>query len=136
MKIKRRAREIALKTLFAIEVGKNPLADALLFFKFEDPIVLEYALRLVRGTMQKKDEIDKEIISLLENWDLDRVNEVDKQILRLAIYEISDVEDIDDGLVVFEMVELAKKYGNLDSQNFINGILRNFLRIKENERKA
>ncbi len=136
MKIKRKAREIALKTLFAVEVGKNSLADALLFFKFEDPIVLGYALKLVQGTIQKKEEIDKEIVSLLENWNLDRINEIDKQILRLAIYEISDVEDIDDGLVVFEMVELAKKYGNIDSQNFVNGILRNFLRIKEDERKA
>lgn len=136
MKLKRKAREIALKALFAIEVGKNTIPDAFLQFRFEDPVVKNYALELVNGTLKNKSEIDKEIISLLQNWSIDRISEVDKQILRLAIYQINKSLREEVGLVVFEMVELARKYGDSESNKFVNGILRAFIRKRENEEKA
>lgn len=133
MKIKRKAREIALKTLFAVEVGKNNFADALYVSRNEDPVALNYAINLVKGVLEKKMQIDETICSLLENWSFDRISEVDKQILRLAIYEIKDIEGVDDGVVVYEMVELAKKYGDINSKDFVNGILRSFLRGSRSE---
>lgn len=133
MNPKSKGREIALQVLFAVDLGKNPVADAFLPFKFEHPVALEFALKLVNGTLENLENIDKEIASVLKNWELSRLNAVDKEILRIAIYEIENLNDADPGIVVFEAVELAKKYGDLNSGDFVNGILRNLLRIKNGE---
>lgn len=133
MKVKEKGREVAFKVLFALDVGKNTLPDAILFFRYELPVVLDYATLLVNGTLSRIEYIDKNIESLLDKWNIDRIYIVDKELLRLGLFEIEFVDDIDDGLVVYEVVELAKKYGDRESGNFINGILRNFLRQKEKQ---
>jgi transcription antitermination factor NusB len=133
MKVKEKGREVAFKVLFALDVGKNTLPDAILFFRYELPVVLDYATLLVNGTLARIEYIDKNIESLLDKWNIDRIYIVDKELLRLGLFEIEFVDDIDDGLVVYEVVELAKKYGDRESGNFINGILRNFLRQKEKQ---
>ncbi len=135
MKVKERGREIAFKLLFAVDVGKNALPDAVLFFRYEVPVVLDYAMLLVKGTFNHINYIDKNIANLLEKWSIDRINTVDKELLRLGFFEIEFVTDIDDGLVVYEVVELAKKYGDTESGSFVNGVLRNFLRQKEKQQE-
>jgi transcription antitermination factor NusB len=134
MKVKEKGREIAFKLLFAIDVGKNSLPDAASFFRHEYPVVVDYAMLLVNGTLSHIEYIDKKIEGLLENWSFERVYVVDKELLRLGFFEIEFVTDIDNGLVVYEIVELAKKYGDKESGNFVNGVLRNFIRQKENEK--
>jgi N utilization substance protein B len=64
---------------------------------------------------------------------LERLNAVDKEILRIAIYEIDNLAENDAGAIVYDAVELAKRYGDLNSGDFINGILRNYLREKNGE---
>jgi N utilization substance protein B len=135
MRVKERGREIAFKLLFAVDVGKNALPDAVLFFRYEIPVVLDYAILLVNGTLAHLEYIDKSIESLLEKWSFDRISVVDKELLRLGFFEIEFVTDIDDGLVVYEVVELAKKYGDTESGSFVNGVLRNFLRQKEKQQE-
>jgi transcription termination factor NusB len=110
MKVKEKGREVAFKVLFALDVGKNTLPDAILFFRYELPVVLDYATLLVNGTLARIEYIDKNIESLLDKWNIDRIYIVDKELLRLGLFEIEFVDDIDDGLVVYEVVELAKKY--------------------------
>jgi N utilization substance protein B len=131
MRVKTKGREVAFKLLFAVDVGKNKLPDALLHFQYEHPVIIEYALKLVKGALDNLGTIDSKISSYLENWTIERINIVDKELLRIAIYEIENENDIDDGLITFETVELAKRYGDLSSQDFVNGVLRSFLRSKD-----
>ena len=133
MGLKYKGREIAVRALYAIEVGKNSVADALLPFKYESPVALEYALKLVNGTLEKLQEIDEAISNLLENWKLERMNVIDKQIIRIAIYELDQVDPVEQGVVVHDSVELAKRYGDLNSGDFVNAILRSYLRVKYGE---
>jgi N utilization substance protein B len=133
MKIKRKARETAFKILFAVDVGKSSLPDVVSLFQYEPPVAMNYALKLVNGILGNLKNIDEKIVSLLENWDFNRVSVPDKEVLRLALYEIDFENDIDDGLAVFEAVEIAKKYGTKNSKDFVNGILRSYLRRKQGE---
>ena len=133
MKIRRKARETAFKILFAVDVGKNALPDVLSLFQHEPPVAIDIALKLVNGTLTNIKEIDEKIISLLENWDFGRLSAPDKEILRLALYEIDYSNGSDDGLVVYEAVEIAKKYGAENSKDFVNGVLRSYLRRKQGE---
>ncbi len=132
MSIRTRARELAFKIIFAMDMGKNSLPDVATNFSYESPVVMDYALELTKGTFEHLNEIDQKIASLLENWDFSRLAVPDKEILRLAIYEI-DYSGMDDpGPVVYDAVEIAKKYGTENSGEFVNGILRSYLRRKEN----
>ncbi|MFU2157620.1 MULTISPECIES: transcription antitermination factor NusB [Caldisericum] len=133
MNPKSKGREIALSVLFAVDLGKNSVPDAFLPFKYESPVSLEYALKLVQGTLENLNDVDEKIKSLLKNWSFDRLNAVDKNILRLAIFEIENLAGEDYGAIVFEAVELAKKFGDLNSGDFVNGVLRSFLRLKYGE---
>ena len=133
MSIRSKGREIAFKVLYAIDVGKNSVADAFLPFKFESPMVLDYALNLVKGALSELDNIDNEISSLLKNWEFSRLNVLDKEIFRVAFYEAEYIEDSNLGVLVYESVELAKKYGDTNSGDFVNGLLRSFLRTKNEE---
>ncbi len=135
MKSRSKAREIAFKVLFAVDRGGSSIPDVLSLFQYEPPVVLEYSLRLVNGVLKYMDAIDKIIENNLKDWELDRISVPDKEILRLALFEIDYVDGIDDGVVVYEAVEIAKKYGTDKSSNFVNGILREILRGRKNESK-
>ena len=135
MKVRKRAREVAFKILFAVDIGKNALPDVVASMQNESPVAMDLALKLVKGTLEHMTELDNKIVSLLENWDFERVSATDRNLLRLALYEIDYVENQEPGLVVYEAVELSKKYGSEKSREFINGILRNYLRLRENEKE-
>ncbi len=128
MKRRSKSREIAFKVLFAVDRGKSSVPDVFSLFQYESPVVLDYSLQLVNGTLKHTKEIDGIIGKSLRNWDFERISVPDKEILRLALFEINYTEGIDDGVVVYEAVELAKKYGTDKSPNFVNGILREILR--------
>lgn len=135
MKIRKKAREVAFKILFAVDVGKNTLPDVVASMQNESPVVLDLALKLVKGTLEHIVELDNKIVPLLENWDFKRISATDRNLLRLALYEIDYVENQDPGLVVYEAVELSKKYGSDKSKEFVNGILRGYLRYREGEKE-
>ncbi|MCD6426983.1 MAG: transcription antitermination factor NusB [Caldisericaceae bacterium] len=132
MSIRSRARELAFKIFFAMDAGKNSLPDVATNFSYESPVAMDYALVLVKGVIEHLREIDEKIVSLLENWDFSRLAMPDKEILRLALFEIDYLDGSDPGAVVFDAVEIAKKYGTENSGEFVNGILRSYLRRKEN----
>ncbi len=135
MKVRKKAREVAFKILFAVDVGKNALPDVVASMQNESPVVMELALKLVKGVLGNIVKLDNKIIPLLENWELNRISATDRNLLRLALYEIDYVENEDPGLVVYEAVELSKKYGTEKSREFVNGILRSYLRQKESEKE-
>jgi transcription antitermination protein NusB len=126
MGIRRRARESALKMLYACEVGGEPV-DWVIGRYWEDFEPLqegrEFADRLVRGTMANIERIDEAIKSISIHWRISRMACVDRNILRMAAYEIFFVKDIPRRVTLNEAIEIAKRYGTEDSRAFINGVL-------------
>ena len=107
-----------LNTQFSLYFdGKNE-------FKDEDK---EYIINKANAILDNKDEIDKEIETVSNKWKVNRMDKVDKAILRLAYYEIKMDEEIPDIVAVNEAVELSKKYSSDASPKFINGVLSNFV---------
>ncbi|MSU58162.1 MAG: transcription antitermination factor NusB [Pedosphaera sp.] len=82
-----------------------------------------FADPLIRGTLQQRDAIDALFMKHVKNWDLHRIAAVDRNILRLAIYEMVHREDIPPVVSINEAVDIAKKFSTNDSGKFVNGIL-------------
>jgi N utilization substance protein B len=93
-----------------------------------ESVAFEYAVRLVAGTLEHLAEIDGWLREQAENWRLERMSRVDRNILRLAIYELAFEEDVPKIVVLDEAIELAKKYGSEQSGSFVNGLLDALLR--------
>ena len=91
-----------------------------------------YFDKVVEGIKSNEKEIDNMILSKLKNWTIERIFKIDLAILRLAVYEIMFFPDMPPKVAVNEAVELAKKYGNDASYNFVNGVLREIIKDKEN----
>lgn len=137
---RRRARELALQSLFHVDVGQSEVEFAL-FQAFardaESPATAlaeqdaEYARQLVRGASAHLGEIDKEIGQLAKEWALERMANVDRNVLRLAIFEILYRPDVPASAVVNEAVELVKQYSTAESGKFVNGILGSLLRREQ-----
>ena len=123
---RRLSREIALKVLFQIDLVSTNMEEAL-NYTFEDgefsDEVKEFSLILVKGVMSNLSEIDKAINNYTDNWSLERITNIDRNILRMAIYEILYLKNIPKSVSINEAVELAKKYGTKSSFSFVNGVL-------------
>jgi len=123
---RRLSREMALKTLFQIDLVDANIEETIKYTfendKFSDA-VKEFTLTLVKGVMSNLSEIDKVISDYTNNWSLERITNIDRNILRIAIYEILYLENIPKSVSINEAVELAKKYGTKNSFNFVNGVL-------------
>ena len=131
------ARELALKMLFQVDVGRIPLATVLDEFEPDEeigetpPAAIANAHSLVRGTARNLRQIDAAFSGLTEEWAFDRLANVDRNILRLAIYEAFLLNETPEEIVIDEAVELAKEYSTADSSRFINGILGTLSRQRE-----
>jgi N utilization substance protein B len=122
---RRKAREIILKTLFQMDVGKNGMDESLLYAlgRVQNPRIIDYAGNVVRKTCENLQRIDRIISEKSRNWNLTRIAHVDKNILRMAICEILYLDDVPPSVSINEAVELSKIYSTEDSGKFINGIL-------------
>ena len=128
---RRRGREYALQLLFQMDLSGGSPED--LFPDFweglEVPgLVREFAERLVLGTWNESDRLDEEIGLAAVNWRLERMAAVDRNILRLAVYEILYQQEVPEIVVLDEAIELAKRFGSEDSSRFVNGLLDGFVR--------
>lgn len=123
---RRESRELALRMLFQLDVGKQPLEEvlegALAQSRLEGPN-RQYAEELVRGTLDHLAELDGRITALTPDWTPDRQAAVDRSILRLSAWELLYRPDAPVAAVVNEAVELAKKYSTAESGRFVNGVL-------------
>lgn len=128
---RRAARETALKVLFQVDVGKVRATVALDHMLAETVAVARsesFTRQLVEGTLAHLAEVDALITRYAVDWTLDRMGNIDRNLLRLAIFEMMHVPDVPPSVAVNEAVELAKKYGDADSAKFVNGILGNVVR--------
>lgn len=123
---RRLAREVAVRTLFQIDVGRAN-ADRALAYSLEDYELPErdvaFAKALVQGVLSHQSDLDAVIARAARHWSIDRMANTDRNILRIAVYELLHAEDVPASVAVNEAVELAKTYGDADSGKFVNGIL-------------
>ncbi len=129
MMMRRRAREAALRVLFQMDLGKLSLEDALDTVEAPDWPPDDWALvvTLARGTRNHLADIDALIARVAEHWTLERMATVDRNVLRMAIYELVST-DTPVGVVINEAVELAKRYSTEESGRFVNGMLGKIVR--------
>lgn len=126
MGARRKARELALQMLFQHDVAGNEPDD--IIETFEDiqrvrPNIREFAIRVFRGTLEKQTEIDKIVVEQAENWRLSRMPVVDRNLIRMAIYEMMYLDETPKLVILDEAIEIAKRFGTEKSSQFINGIL-------------
>ncbi|MFA5385830.1 MAG: transcription antitermination factor NusB [Eubacteriales bacterium] len=123
---RRQARELALQILFQIDLGHAPPETAFQYTvqgKDMDQESIDFIRRIVFGSIQNLKILDKAIASVSRDWDLGRMAAVDRNIMRMALFEIFYCEDIPDSVSLNEAIELAKIFGTDDSSRFINGVL-------------
>jgi len=120
-----RARRQALQILYQREITDRTVADILetRTYNAEDGEPSEYCRALALGTEQNQQAIDAQIEATSQHWSLMRMPFVDRNILRLAVFEILFENDVPDSVVINEAVEMAKVYGGEDSSKFVNGVL-------------
>jgi transcription antitermination protein NusB len=128
---RRKARELALKMLYQVELNGEDAEAALenycKIFPYQNDIV-EYAHFLLSGVKKEKRKLDDYIETASEHWKLDRITYVDKGILRTAIFEMLFSPDVPPKVAIDEALELAKKFGTEESKDFVNGILDRILK--------
>jgi transcription antitermination factor NusB len=123
------SRELALQLLYQIDLRgdeiKEDVEAALAPAEGGDPEVLEFARDLVQGVQARRPEIDAHIEAVARNWQIRRMAAIDRNILRLATYELLWREDVPPLVTLNEAIELAKKFSTKNSGPFVNGILDN-----------
>ena len=123
---RRKARELALMILYELEFQSGE-AKAILDAFWQDhlvpPDVRAFTESLVRGTVESVPELDRLIAANAAHWSLARIALVERNILRLAVYELVYRDDIPERVAINEAIELAKLYGSQESGAFVNGIL-------------
>jgi N utilization substance protein B len=139
------AREIALQILYRYDVNANAkdgtaaptgmaLADDLRkhFEHFQvSEGVREFAAELVAGTLQNTAELDLEIEKYAQNWKISRMALIDRNLLRMALFEMTRFKDIAAAVTIDEAVELAKQFGTADTSAFVNAILDSFRKTRQ-----
>lgn len=146
-----RAREIAMQALFQLDLRGQGSADQLgtsitdecrmhLYAGEElnadglpntpdralntvEKEVVEFAVRLVEGTLEHSQEIDRQLQAVTRNWDLRRMAIVDRNVLRMAVFELIHCSDVPPKVVINEAIEIGKKFSTANSGGFVNGIL-------------
>jgi len=137
MPARRKSRQKALQVLFVCDLRKLPVDEAIEMF-YQDLVAAEYEEEhddtpppegrdlfmesLARGTARQCDTLDHYIAQRAENWRLDRMPTVDRNILRMAIYEMKD-EGTPPAVVIDQALELAKRYSEEEAVPFLNGVL-------------
>jgi N utilization substance protein B len=127
MGLRRDAREAAVQFLYQVDTYKPARVDEALaaFWKQneEPPNVRDFANDLLRGALEKLPEVDAKIRTLADNWDFERLAAVDRNILRLAVYEMLFRPEIPPVVSINEAIEIAKKFSTAESGKFVNGLL-------------
>ena len=110
-------------------LGADEGVDFLFYVQEDyDQEVRQFAERLIVGVLENLSILDQEISKRIENWSLSRLSMVDRNILRIAAFELAHCTDIPSRVAINEAIELAKKYGDDKSGLFVNGVLDAFLR--------
>jgi N utilization substance protein B len=126
-----KARKRALDILFESEVRGLPMGGTLEErLASGEPPVNDYTASLVRGVSEHRSHIDELVTTYAEGWALDRMPTVDRNALRIGVYEIMYVDEVPDAVAVSEAMSLVRDLSTDDSPSFVNGVLGNIIRNK------
>jgi transcription antitermination protein NusB len=138
---RRVAREIALQSLYQLGMTEVSYEDAIAVaiheaenenegeIELPEPAVSpQYVYQLVEGTLKHKETIDAILLDFLKGWKLDRLSRIDREVLRLAAFEMLYQDDVPAKVVVNEAIELSKHFGTEESGKFVNGVLGNMIK--------
>ncbi len=126
MKKRTRSRELALQFLYQVDLlGKDKIHELTEFLREEggDPETAKYARVLIEGTYDSVKELDSEIQSVAQNWQIERMAVIDRNVLRIADFELLHCDEIPPKVAINEGIELGKRFSTQNSGAFINGIL-------------
>lgn len=126
MRRRTQARELSVQFLYQVDITKDAWSEVLgdfLSLQEVDAEIEEFATRLIKGTLKNLEGIDEVISKSTQNWQIKRMATVDRNVLRLATFELLYLDDIPAKVSINEAINLAKKYGDADSGKFVNGIL-------------
>ncbi len=131
MSARSKARKAALDLLYEGDIRNRPSLELLNErITTLDYLIRDYTRELVSGVSEKKSKIDEIILMRAKGWDLDRMPVLDRNILRLAAYELLWLRDIPESVSISEAVELAKSLSTEESASYINGVLAAILEVK------
>jgi N utilization substance protein B len=128
---RRKARELTLQALYAAEHGSGSAAEAFAGLAEDKSLSeknIEFSRRLFDETMARQDWADGHISRLARNWRIERINAIDRTILRMAMCEFEVFSDVPAKVVINEAIELAKTFSTPESSSFVNGILDSFVK--------
>ncbi len=131
---RRKAREAALQALFQVDVGKIAVDEATMYAIILNDLsddTAEFSRSIVEGVMNYNEQVDAAISRWAVDLTLERLANLDRNILRIAFYELLFCPDIPEGVAISEAVEMAKDFGDDDSGRFVNGILGQFSRDRK-----
>jgi len=120
------AREAAIQMLYALETSGEGLSSVIEEYWREtpgDPEGRAYADQMVRGVDQERERIDQRITQASDNWRIERMTRIDRNVLRIGTYELVHSQEVPRAVILDEAVEIAKRYGTLESGKFVNGVL-------------
>jgi len=123
MSARGKARKRALEVLFEADLRKKVAVELLAGRSVDDLSQGEYSKQLVMGVDSHREKIDEIIDTYSEGWDMDRMPGVDRNILRIAIFEILWNSEVDDNVAISQAVEMANELSTVDSGKYINGVL-------------
>ena len=130
MSARRKARKRALDFLYEADLRSANLLDLYHSRPSEDLSQEEYVLTLLQGVTEHSAKIDELIHTYAQGWDMDRMPAIDRNLLRLSIYEILWESSLDDKIAVNEAVEMAAEISTTESSAYINGVLGRIIAIK------
>ncbi len=123
---RRKSRESALQVLYQLNITKQEAAAVVTQFEehfLPDGMADGFVKRLVHGVLEHRLELDGLIEQYSEHWRIDRIDVIDRNILRMALFELLYCQDIPPKVTINEAIDLGKRFGSEDSGSFINGIL-------------
>jgi transcription antitermination protein NusB len=134
---RRRGREIALQVLFQLDANRELDARTAIAHYFDhlsggdeedlpgrdEPADREFAEMIVREVSARRERLDQDLAQISRNWRVERMAQVDRNVLRLALYELKHVPEIPARVSINEAIELAKRFGSVEASSFVNGVL-------------
>jgi N utilization substance protein B len=127
MSARRKARKRALDVLYEADLRTAPVPEVLAAhlerLQAPRPSYLDYTVALVEGVTAHAERVDELISSYAEGWTLERMPVIDRNLARIAVYELIYRDDIDDPVAITEAVELARTLSTDDSPRYLNGVL-------------
>lgn len=126
MRLRSKAREVTLHILYEIEISKIEVMLAFKVYLENNPQrqeVIDFSTSLIEGVTKNLAQLDSLIKKYVKNWEIDRMAVIDRNILRMACFELLFLEEVPPKVSINEAIELAKRFGDLDSPRFVNGVL-------------